>query len=64
MCPADVGRAFGTVITVGASVVALDMVSRLGKTTRKDKNNTLHPTFTRKSYVPKHFDIKPIKWKL
>ena len=60
----DTGRAFGTVITVGAGVVALKMVSSLEKNVRNTKSKPYHPTFTRKSYGPKQYGIKPMKWKL
>ena len=60
----DVGRAFGTVITVGAGVIALDMVSRFGETTRKDKRETYTPAFTLKNMPSRQFSFKPIKWRL
>ena len=60
----DVSGAFGTVITVGAGVVALRMVSSLGENVRQVKNKPQLPTFARKSYVPKQIGLKPIRWKL
>lgn len=60
----DPSRAFGTVITVGAGVIALDMVSRFGETARKVKSKPYTPAFTLKNMPSTHFDIKPIRWKL
>ena len=60
----DTSRAFGTVLTVGAGVIALNMVSRLGETVMKDKSKPYSPMYKHRSYVPMSFDIKPLKWKL
>jgi len=64
MIKPDIGSAFGTVITVGAGVVALKMVSSIGEDVRRHKSTMKHPTYTRKSYVPKQYSFKPLKWKL
>ncbi len=64
MIDPGISRGFGTVLTIGAGVIALDMMRHLEKPRQTYKSKPYHPTFRMKNTFPKQYGIKPMKWKL
>ena len=64
MIDPGISRGFGTVLTIGAGVIALDMLRHLEKPHQTYKRKPQLPTFAHKSYVPKQISFKPMRWRL
>ena len=60
----DISGSFGTVLTVGAGIVAINMVRHMERPPRTYKSKPKPPAFGGKNYPYKPYSIKPMNWKL